>query len=44
MEAIRLKPNRLFVIRRGQVIAEAPPQMSTVSIGGESYQIDFRRV
>ena len=44
MEAIRLKPNRLFVIRRGQVIAEAPPQMSTVSVGGESYQIDFRRV
>lgn len=43
MEAIRLKPNRLFVIRRGQVIAEAPPQMSTVNIGGESHQVDFRR-
>ena len=24
-------------------IAEAPPQMSTVSIGGESYSVDFRR-
>lgn len=43
MEAIRLKPNRLFVVRRGQVIAEAPPQMSTVNIGGESHQVDFRR-
>ncbi|WP_193180658.1 amidohydrolase family protein [Nisaea sediminum] len=43
MEAIRLKPNRLFVLRRGKVIAEAPPQMSTVSIGGESHKVDFRR-
>jgi cytosine deaminase len=43
MEAIRLKPNRLFVLRRGKVIAEAPPQMSTVSIGSESYSVDFRR-
>ena len=43
MEAIRLKPNRLFVVRRGQVIAEAPPQMCTVNIGGESHQVDFRR-
>lgn len=43
MEAIRLKPNRLFVLRRGKVIAEAPPQMSTVSIGGASHQVDFRR-
>ena len=43
IEAIRLKPNRLFVIRRGQVIAEAPPQVSTVSIDGQIHNVDFRR-
>jgi len=43
MEAIRLKPNRLFVIRRGRVIAEAPPQVSTVTMGTNIYTVDFRR-
>ncbi|UUX50154.1 amidohydrolase family protein [Nisaea acidiphila] len=43
IEAIRLKPNRLAVIRRGKVIAEAPPQTSKVTMGGESYEVDFRR-
>ncbi|WP_420404993.1 amidohydrolase family protein [Nisaea sp.] len=44
IEAIRLKPNRLFVLRRGKVIAEAPPQVSKVTIGGETGAVDFRRV
>lgn len=40
IEAIRLKPARLFVVRRGEVIARTPAQMTSLSIGGRPDSID----
>ncbi|MBW2442342.1 MAG: amidohydrolase family protein, partial [Deltaproteobacteria bacterium] len=40
-EALRLKPARLFVIRRGNVIAETPPVVSRLAMGGSEYDVDF---
>jgi cytosine deaminase len=34
IEAIRLKPQRLFVIKRGKVIAEAPERVSMIHLDG----------
>ncbi|WP_181704987.1 amidohydrolase family protein [Chthonobacter rhizosphaerae] len=34
IEAVRLKPNRLAVVRRGKVIAETPPRTATLSLPG----------
>lgn len=42
-EAIRLKPARLHVIRRGRIIARTPPVQSKVAVGDESLSVDFRR-
>ena len=42
VEAIRLRAARLFVIRAGDVIAEAPPRTSRVTLGGETAELDFR--
>jgi cytosine/creatinine deaminase len=42
-EAIRLKANRLFVIRAGKVIAEAPVQQSALHIEGRAERVDFAR-
>ena len=44
MEAIRLKPPRLFVIRRGKIISRAQPQVANVKLGRESWTVDFRRI
>ena len=41
-EALRLKPTRLFVIRRGTVIAETPPVISRLSLSDRNYEVDFR--
>jgi cytosine deaminase len=41
-EALRLKPARLFVIRRGRVIAETPPVVSRLSPGNGVVEVDFR--
>jgi len=43
IEAIRLRPNRLFVLRRGKVLAQAAPQVSTVTMGGVEKAVDFTR-
>jgi cytosine deaminase len=43
VEALRLRPARLAVIRRGKVIAETPAVSSTVTIGSEPVRVDFRR-
>jgi cytosine deaminase len=43
VEALRLKPARLFVIRRGAVIAETAPVVSRLNLGGPSLSIDFRQ-
>jgi cytosine deaminase len=41
-EALRLKPARLFVIRRGSVIAETPPVVSRLELADGTYEVDFR--
>ena len=41
-EALRLKPARLFVIRRGKVIAETPPVVSRLELKGQEIEVDFK--
>ncbi len=41
-EALRLKPARLFVIRRGNVIARTPPVVSRLELADSTYEVDFR--
>jgi cytosine deaminase len=42
VEALRLRAHRLFVIRRGKVIAETPPVVTRVCIGNaERMSVDF---
>jgi cytosine deaminase len=43
VEALRLKPVRLFVIRRGEVIAETAAVASRLNLAGQRMSIDFRR-
>jgi cytosine deaminase len=43
IEALRLRPNRLQVIRRGAVIAESPVAESRLSLGNQSLTVDFTR-
>lgn len=40
IEAIRLKPQRLFVIRRGKVIAEAPLRVSALHLDGRPKNVN----
>jgi len=42
VEALRLKPARLFVIRRGEVIAETAPVASRLNLAGQHVTVDFR--
>ena len=41
-EALRLKPARLFVIRRGDVIAETPEVISRLQLKDQKSDVDFR--
>ena len=41
-EALRLKPARLFVIRRGNVIAQTPPVVSRLALADQRIEVDFR--
>jgi len=41
-EALRLKPARLFVIRRGKIIAETPPVISRLKLADQHIEVDFR--
>jgi cytosine/creatinine deaminase len=43
IEAIQLKPARLFVIRRGKVISETSPSISRLHIDGNSFNVKFDR-
>jgi len=43
VEALRLKPARLFVIRRGEVIAETRPVASRLRLGDQRLETDFTR-
>jgi len=40
-EALRLKPARLFVIRRGTVIAETTPVVSRLELADRTVEVDF---
>ena len=44
IEALRLKPARLHVLRRGRVIAETPPEMATLYTQQAPELVDFRTV
>ena len=41
-EALRLKPARLHVIRRGRVIAETSPVLSRLEMKDQTIEVDFR--
>jgi len=41
-EALRLKPARLFVIRRGNLIATTSPVISRLELADKTYEVDFR--
>jgi cytosine deaminase len=43
VEAIRLHAHRLFVIRRGEILAQSAPAESTITFGGATHSIDFTR-
>jgi cytosine/creatinine deaminase len=43
IEAIRISAERLFVIRRGKILAQAAPRASTVNFGGVEKTVDFTR-
>lgn len=43
VEAIRLAAERLFVLRRGKILAEASPRASTIHFGNETKTVDFTR-
>ncbi len=42
IEAIRLQPPRLFVIRRGNIIATAAPFVSHVTLDNDTHAVSFR--
>ena len=41
IEAIRLKPARLYVIRRGKIISQTEPVIANLNLNGENHQVDF---
>ncbi|MEP3247459.1 MAG: amidohydrolase family protein [Sneathiella sp.] len=43
IEALRLRPARLRVYRRGKLLASAPEQVSTFHWGDETSKVDFRQ-
>ncbi len=42
IEALRLRPPRLFVVRRGQVIAESERSRSSLHLDGREHEVSFR--
>jgi cytosine deaminase len=43
IEAIRISAERLYVLRRGKVLAQAAPRQSVVTFGGTVRTVDFTR-
>ncbi len=41
-EALRLRPPRLYVIRRGRIVSRMMPAVARVSLGNAVYEVDFR--
>jgi cytosine deaminase len=44
VEALRLRATRLYVVRRGQIIAETAPAAATLSLEGRPQSVDYTRV
>jgi cytosine deaminase len=42
-QALRLTSERLYVIRRGNIVAETRPAERRVILGGKSFPVDFKR-
>jgi cytosine deaminase len=42
VEAIRLRAGRRLVLRRGQVVSEAPPARASLHLPGRPDSVDFR--
>ena len=42
VEALRLKPARRYVVRRGEVIAETAPVATRLNLEGQALSVDFR--
>jgi cytosine deaminase len=43
VEAMRLRAHRLFVLRRGKILARSAPDISTVTFGDTTREVDFTR-
>jgi len=43
IEALRLRANRLLVLRAGRIIASSPPQESQLTLGDATCTVDFTR-
>ncbi len=43
-EALRLKPARLFVIRRGKVISRTEPVLAKLDLDGDKYSVSFKKL
>ncbi len=43
IEAIRLRPARLFVVRRGKVISKTEPVIAELNLDGSSHPVSFQR-
>jgi cytosine deaminase len=43
VEAIRLRPIRLYVIRRGKIISHTPPVSAQLNLGGDKHQVSFQK-
>ena len=41
LEALRLRPARLYVVRSGKVIAETPAAQPRLALGGDPVEVDF---
>ena len=41
VEAIRLRATRLYVLRRGEVVARSAPQSVALTLGESSRKVDF---
>ena len=44
IEALRLKPNRLFVIRRGKIISRSQPLQSELELPGRPKSVNFQKL
>ncbi|SDL60801.1 cytosine deaminase [Maridesulfovibrio ferrireducens] len=42
MEAMRLHPTRLYVIRRGKIISQTPKVVANVTMGDDIHSVDFQ--